>query len=131
VVKFNTNAGWFVDFTQVGERVNTDPAIIKGTLVIATNVPSSSSCSVGGDSFLYQLDYRTGGAVSTAPNGIVGLSLGHELTMHPAVAMLQSGKILAYTQGSSGHEPQASPVLENPSADGVARRISWRELIVK
>jgi len=131
VVNFNTNAGWFVDFTQVGERVNTDPAIIKGTLVVATNVPSSSSCSVGGDSFLYQLDYRTGGAVSTAPNGIVGLLLGHELTSRPVVAMLQSGKTLSYTQGSGGHEPQVSPVFDNASADGVARRISWRELIVK
>jgi len=131
VVNFNTDSGWFADFTQTGERVNTDPAIIKGTIVVATNLPSSSSCSVGGDSFLYQLDYRTGGAVSTAPNGIVGLLLGHELSSRPVVAMLQSGKILSYTQGSGGHEPQASPVFENASADGVARRISWRELIVK
>jgi len=131
VVNFNNNSGWFVDFSQTGERDNTDPAIIKGTLVIATNLPSSSSCSIGGDSFLYQLDYRTGGAVSTSPNGIVGVLLGHELTSRPVVVMLQDGTTRAYTQGSGGGAPQTSNVFDNASADGVARRISWRELIVK
>ena len=130
-VNFNTNSGWYVDFTQTGERDNTDPAIIKGTLVIATNVPSASSCSIGGDSFLYQLDYRTGGAVSTAPNGIVGVLLGHELTSRPVVAMLQDGTTRTYTQGSGGQAPQVNQVWDNVSADGVARRISWRELMVQ
>jgi type IV pilus assembly protein PilY1 len=130
-VNFNTNSGWYVDFPQTGERDNTDPAIIKGTLVIATNVPSANSCSIGGDSFLYQLDYRTGGAVSTAPNGIVGTLLGHELTSRPVVAMLQDGTTRTYTQGSGGQDPQVNRVWDNVSADGVARRISWRELMVQ
>lgn len=128
-VNFSSNGGWYIDFPQAGERNNTDPAIIKGTLLIATNLPSSSSCSIGGDSYLYQLDYRTGGSVSTSPTGVVGKKLGNELTSRPVVAMLEDGTSRSYTQGSGGQQPQVSLVWDNSTTDGVPRRVSWRELI--
>ena len=47
-VDFSSQSGWYFDFPRSGERNNTDPDIMKGTLLLTTNIPSSSSCSVGG-----------------------------------------------------------------------------------
>ena len=47
-----------------------DPQLILGTLIFATNVPANTACSVGGDSWLYQLDYLEGTFVTTAANAI-------------------------------------------------------------
>jgi len=72
-VNLNTQAGWYVDFDRnTGERVNLDPKIVLGTLTAVTNLPSSSSaCSVGGTSNIYELDLCTGKPVRTIddPNG--------------------------------------------------------------
>ncbi|MDP2326076.1 MAG: PilC/PilY family type IV pilus protein, partial [Gammaproteobacteria bacterium] len=38
-VSFSSNGGWYFDFPLAGERVNTDPAIIDGTLIFNTNAP--------------------------------------------------------------------------------------------
>ena len=52
------------DLPHTAERVNVDPAIIDQTLIVNANSPNASSCSVGGDSYQYQLNYLTGGSVS-------------------------------------------------------------------
>ena len=66
-VDFSTHSGWWVDFNQnAGERVNLDPKVVSGGLNIVTNLPSSSSaCSVGGTSNVYQLDVCTGAAINS------------------------------------------------------------------
>ncbi len=64
-VDLSKHAGWYVDFDRnAGERVNLDPAIVRGTLTVVTNIPSSSSsCSVGGTANIYYLDLCSGKAV--------------------------------------------------------------------
>src|SRR5262249_53053141 len=69
-VDFNTNDGWLVDFIALGddpaggERVNIDPRLILGTLVVVTNTPAGGgTCSVGGTSRQYNFDYLTGGYI--------------------------------------------------------------------
>ena len=56
--------GWFVDFNpsndSPGERVNLDPQLVQGTIIVVTNVPNNSACTVGGDSWIYQFDYKSG-----------------------------------------------------------------------
>ena len=61
VVDLGTKSGWFIDFPVLGERANTDPTLALGTLVFTTNKPDSGECVAGGYSYLYFLDYRTGG----------------------------------------------------------------------
>ena len=134
-VSFSSNGGWYIDFPLAGERVNTDPAIIDRTLIFNTNVPNASSCSVGGDSFQYQLNYSTGGAVISSTNGVVATKIGNELSTRPVVATLMDGTNKAYTQGSGGGTPTSTTVWDNKRGripgpvTGVPNRQSWRELI--
>lgn len=136
-VNFASQNGWFFDFPLEGERVNTDPAIIDRTLLLNTNVPSASSCSVGGDSYQYQINYLTGGAVSSAPGGIIGTKMANELSTRPVVATLLDGTNKSYSQGSGGGTPTSTTVWKNPGGGGggnltgPATRRSWRILIQK
>ncbi len=66
-VTIPTNKGWYVDLTlNSGERVVTDPRLeAGGTLVLTSYVPSTNVCSAGGSSFLYMLNYATGGSFTS------------------------------------------------------------------
>ncbi len=66
-VTIPTNKGWYVDLTlNSGERVVTDPRLeAGGTLVLTSYVPSTNVCSAGGSSYLYMLNYATGGSFSS------------------------------------------------------------------
>lgn len=127
-VDFTTQSGWYLDFSHTGERNNTDSAIMQGTLLLTTNVPNSSSCSVGGDSYLYQLNYRNGGSVTSSTTGVTAIKLGNELASRPVVAALADGTSRAYVQGSGGTTPSVTTVWQNIISSGVGRRVSWREL---
>jgi type IV pilus assembly protein PilY1 len=61
-VDLSTKAGWYIDLNQnAGERVNLDPKVAAGAVNLVTNVPSTSSaCTVGGSSNVYQFDVCTG-----------------------------------------------------------------------
>jgi type IV pilus assembly protein PilY1 len=68
--------GWFVDLnpggTSPGERVNIDPQLFLGTLAFVGNVPNNNVCTVGGDAWVYFLDFRNGTNVSVAPGLVAG-----------------------------------------------------------
>lgn len=134
-VDFGSNAGWFFDFPTTAERVNVDPAIIDQTLIINSNAPNASSCSVGGDSFQYQLNYLTGGAVSSSTTGVLGIRLGNTLTTRAVTATLMDGTNIAYSQDSGGGTPSSNRVWKNTqsgtntTAGGAPSRRSWRQLI--
>jgi type IV pilus assembly protein PilY1 len=128
-VDFTTQSGWYFDFMHpVGEVGNTDSALSHATLVINTNLPNSSNCSVGGDSYQYQIDYKTGGSVSSSPSGIVGSLLYNELTTRPVVATFGDGTSRIYSQGSGGGIPSVGGLWKNSPGNSTVRRTSWREL---
>jgi type IV pilus assembly protein PilY1 len=68
--------GWFVDLnpgnSSPGERVNIDPQLFLGTLAFVGNVPNNNVCTVGGDAWVYFLDYRNGTSVAVAAGGVAG-----------------------------------------------------------
>ncbi len=134
-VSYASNGGWYVDFPLAGERVNVDPAIIDRTLIVVANVPNASSCSVGGDSYQYQFDYKTGSSVSSSYGGVVAVKLGNELSTRSVIATLSSGVNMSYTQGSGGGTPSAGKVWSNSNGGNVSTvngspsRQSWRLLI--
>jgi type IV pilus assembly protein PilY1 len=66
-VTIPTNKGWYVDLTlNSGERVVTDPRLeAGGTLVLTSYVPSTNVCSAGGSSYLYMINYATGGSFTS------------------------------------------------------------------
>jgi type IV pilus assembly protein PilY1 len=127
VVNFASDNGWFLDLPDSGERANTDPTLGLGTLGFTTNVPNSSACTVGGYSYRYFLDYRTGAAVSTSTTKVVAAKLGNALATRPVYVRLPNNTIVELTRLSDGTTVTSNVPIGN--AAGATRRVSWRELI--
>ncbi len=123
-VSIPTNLGWYVDFPNTGERVNVDPQLALGTLLVVTNIPTPSACNAGGNSFLYQFNYNNGGPVAGVPNNIVGTETVGALTVGLEVVQLQNGNLKGITNTSDG-KMQTNTVYTGASA-GTARRVGWR-----
>jgi type IV pilus assembly protein PilY1 len=134
-VDWNTKDGWYLDFNPVfasvqdspGEGVNlVDPRLALGTLVVTTNVPSSggASCSVGGSSFDYNFDFKTGQAVSTSQGGVAGRSLGGTITVGVAIVQLPSGAIKSISTGADTSKTTSS--VNTSTAGASVKRFSYR-----
>lgn len=67
-VNFDTGYGWVLDF-PAGERVNLDPMLLNGALMMPTMVPSSEACSGAGYGWFNFFNYKKGGSLLTS--GIV------------------------------------------------------------
>lgn len=126
--------GWFVDFnpgtapgTSPGERVNLDPQLVLGTLVVTTNVPNNVSCSTGGDSFLYQFDYQNGSYVNTSSGGVVAQKFTGQITVGVVIVRLPSGIFKGIATGATGSKTTVGVNIGKGGASG--RRVSWRELV--
>lgn len=119
--------GWYVDFDQnEGERVNLDPALVLGTLVVVTNQPENvSACSIGGNSYKYEFNYCTGSYLLAAPNQLVGKKIGSSIAVGFIVIRLPSGALKVITT-FAGSEKTTEGVTG--SGTGKVRRVSWREL---
>ena len=125
-VNWTVKNGWYLDFPTVGERVNLDPQLVLGTLVVTGNIPNNNACTAGGDSWIYQLNYRDGGAVSTATGGEVGVFRPGTLTVGNATIRLSNLSLKIITTGASGVKETKG--LNVGSGAISARRVGWREV---
>ena len=151
-VNIPTNSGWYIDFPDSGERLNTDPALELGMLVFNTNVPNASDCSIGGDSWNYLLDYTSGSFLS---NSTVLISAAFAATLPPGMAIANADGTYSMGVAADQHTGSLStaPVpislpngnkaictndstgqlicrlVNAPPPPGGARRVSWRELL--
>ena len=132
-VDWTNKSGWYVDLNPAnsspGERVNVDVQLQLGSLTVATNVPSDNACNVGGYSFLYNFDFRTGQYLQTAALNAVGARLtSNAMVAGMNTIRLQSGKIITIiTDTAGGITSQETPTAV--ASSGTAKRVSWRELI--
>lgn len=126
-VDFSTGKGWFFDLPDSGERNNTDSTLALGTLVFTTNVPNSSACTVGGYSWIYFVDYRTGTFVSTSAGNVAAISLGNTLATRPVVVRLPNNTVVSLTKQSDTTTKVTNTPIGSPK--GPSRRVSWRELV--
>ncbi len=126
VVDWSVHNGWYMDLPSTGERVNIDPQLALGTLLITGNIPNNNACTAGGDSWIYQFNYRNGLAVSTATGGEVGLFRPGTLTVGNAIVRLQGTTLKVITTGASGVKETRG--LNVGSGATNARRIGWREV---
>lgn len=134
-IDWSTKDGWWVPLPDAGERVNVDPKLQLGTLVVLSNVPETSesngSCVFGGYSWINYLDIKTGTFVSSAgqnPDQIASKKLGGALAVGVNIVKLPNGKLAAIVTMTNNEYPSESPP-KNSSSNGV-RRVSWRELIL-
>jgi type IV pilus assembly protein PilY1 len=129
-IDLSTQAGWYFDLDRnSGERVNLDPKVVAGTLNVVTNMPTSSSdCSVGGTSNLYQLDVCTGEQVVIDTS--LGAMAGRTLSTNAAavgfiIVRLPNGTLkLVATTADGGTVSERLP----PSDSEEARRAGWRRV---
>lgn len=130
IIDWSAKKGWFVDFDpdgkSPGERVNLDPVLALGTLIVTTNVPETSACTIGGYSWMYQFDYKNGTDIPTVVDHVVGEKIGNALTVGVVVVRLPSGQLKAITTDAGGGK---RPVGVAVSGTSTTRRVSWRELI--
>jgi type IV pilus assembly protein PilY1 len=129
-VDWSTSNGWWMDFNPAndspGERVNIDMQLVRGTLLVATNEPNNEACSTGGNSFFYQIDYRSGSYLASSPGQVLGTKLGSALIAGFVVYRLPSGQ-LKYTGIDITGQKQTGGVLPG-SSGALGRRATWREL---
>lgn len=127
-VNLATNGGWYVDLPVSSERVNTDPVLALGTLIVTSNIITEGDvCKVGGSSWLNFIDYSTGATVPTAL-GVAGVYLNNGIGSRSTVGMLPGGQLRSYTTVSNrprGPEVNSPPF--NANAGGIKRH-SWRDL---
>lgn len=126
-VNIPTNIGWMVDFPGTGERVNIDPQLVLGTLVVTTNIPTSDVCAAGGNSWLYQFDYSSGGAISGVANNIAGTEIVGALTVGNVVVQLPSQAVKIISTESSGSKLTSG--LNTNAVNPIVRRVGWREFM--
>ena len=123
-VALATAPGWFVDFPQASERSYTDPALALGTLIFTTNLPTGTACSSSGESFIYNLDFRSGAPIGGTT---VGYKLGNALATRPVIVQLEGGAIRSITRLSDTTTDVRD--VKIGSASTTARRVSWRQLL--
>jgi len=130
-VDWSSANGWYLDFNpgndSPGERVNIDPTLVLGTLVVITNVPASDACTIGGESWVYQLNYESGRYLQTSPGNAIATKLGNAVTVGVVVVRLPSGQLKAIATDAAGAKTPFGVNIGGSSASG--RRTSWRELI--
>jgi type IV pilus assembly protein PilY1 len=122
--------GWFADLPDTGERVNIDMKLQLGTLVVASNVPESNACNIGGYAWLNYFNNSNGQAVEA--DGVVGRRLvgagGQEsLAVGLNIVRLPSGKtvVIATTSGAQQLTVNAPFNVAPPTG----KRVSWREIV--
>ncbi len=129
-VDWSTQGGWYVDLNpgnkSPGERVNVDPQLALGTLLVVTNVPGATACAIGGDSWLYQFDYRDGSYVQGAPNNLTGRKLTGALTVGLSIYQLPNNAIVG--QGQASNTEMHKRDINTAPGSTPSRRSSWREI---
>jgi len=127
-----TQNGWFIDFPDGGtsgspsERVNVDPILQLGTLVVPSNVPNSDTCVAGGYGWINFLDYKTGTYIVGSTNNTVSQKISSSLVVGINVVQLPGGTVKTIVTTADNQQlTEATPV----GATAVTgRRVSWREL---
>jgi type IV pilus assembly protein PilY1 len=136
-VNLSTKDGWYIDLNvNAGERVNLDPQVVSGGVNVVTTMPtSSSSCSVGGSSNVYQFNVCTGASVTAGTPTLPGAAdvitvAGNTLSTTSAavgfiIVRLPSGSIKMITTTASGNTITTNVT---PPTSLSARKVGYRSV---
>jgi type IV pilus assembly protein PilY1 len=127
-VDWTTQDGFVIDLnpgaTTPGERIVLDPRLELGTLIFASNIPIVGGCTPGGDSFLYNFDFRTGSYVPGTLNGTAGEIQGAFLVGVTPIQTTDGSIRVVKTDSGGGLGTGETNIDKNPK--GISR-FSYRE----
>ncbi|MDR3409759.1 MAG: PilC/PilY family type IV pilus protein [Formivibrio sp.] len=130
-IDWTTKRGWYIDLNpgsnSPGERVNVDMDLQYNMLTVASNVPDTNACNVGGYAWLYGIDIDTGENLSTAEDSAIGFRLSTNALAAGIKVIWIGGKPKVIVTNATGN-----PTVENaaqPTAQyNKPRRTMWREI---
>lgn len=125
-VDLSVRDGWFLDWKlNAGERMNLDPKIVNGGVSAVTNIPTSSSaCSVGGSSNVYQVALCSGSHL--AADTIAGGTLSNtSAAVGFIIIRLPSGALKMISTTAAGNTITTG--VASPNSQG-ARKAGWRRV---
>ncbi len=100
----NGRPGWYVDlWNGPGERVTEQAVVVAGTVIFTSFAPSLNACVAGGESWLYQMAYDTGGPAPNSEDEAPedrSIDLGEGIASYPVVD-LESGSIVVQSSDAS------------------------------
>jgi type IV pilus assembly protein PilY1 len=119
--------GWVIDLPDGGERVSVDMQTVLGTLVFASNVPSSTLCVAGGYSWLNYVNLINGEAVASSEGGVVSVPFFTDsVVVGMGLVGLPDGTVRALGRDATGGSNSLKVPVGSPPPMG--KRISWREI---
>ena len=139
-INWDIHRGWYATFPTMAERVISAPQLRDGRLIFTSLIPSNVECSPGGTSWLNQVDWLTGGQLSTPPldtNNDQQVNSADTLVSGRAIDGVISPPAIQSGVGVQGGNDESN--LVNTSNGGVgdvlgagsskrARRLSWRQI---
>ena len=105
--------GWYVDlWNEEGERVTEQAVVVAETVIFTAFAPTQEACVSGGNSYLYQMAYATGGlpdsdSMESPEDRSVGLGQG--IASYPVVDLAAGTVVVQSSDASIQVEPIASP----------------------
>jgi type IV pilus assembly protein PilY1 len=140
-VNYPTQKGWYLALPIPGERVVTNPLVNGGKVIFTTLIPSGSSCASGGKSWVMELDYVNGSALTyqifdTTNNGSINAS--DQIVSGMSLGAVASSPTILNGLGTSNSPldrliiNQSDGTISSSLQVGnrlTSRRTSWREVI--
>lgn len=134
LVDWDVSRGWYADLYDAPKaRVFVPPKLFLGFLQFASFVPDVTDCSPGGNSWFYQLDYRTGLFVTNAKDKAIAKKFAGMIVGFTSV--LLGGKnvapILTVNNNNTCSTCTPDPVPLPDPTGFKARQAVWRPLLIE
>jgi type IV pilus assembly protein PilY1 len=105
--------GWYVDlWNELGERVTEQAVVVAETVIFTSFAPTQAACVSGGNSYLYQMAYNTGGLPQGDGMEVPedrSTSLGSGIASYPVVDLAAGTVVVQSSDASILIAPIAAP----------------------
>jgi type IV pilus assembly protein PilY1 len=109
--------------------VSVDFELQLGSLIIASNVPSSDTCVAGGHGWANTFNARTGSFITGATDNAVSTLVSASVVVGINVIQLPGGAVKVILTTADNKTITIPPPMLPSTV--VGHRVSWRELIVQ